>query len=98
MDNSLLNQILHEYELKRNKALEKAEQRKKELLAVNPRLLEIENELSSNSITASKAILMSNKKEQASILSDLKKKNTSLIKEKNAFIKNCTFYKNLILF
>lgn len=88
MDNSLLNQILHEYELKRNKAIQDAEKRKRDLLDVNPRLAEIERELSSNSIKASKAILMSNKKEQASILSELKKKNNSLIKEKNAFIKN----------
>lgn len=88
MDNSLLNQILHEYELKRNKAIQDAEKRKRDLLEVNPRLAEIEHELSSNSIKASKAILMSNKKEQASILSELKKKNNTLIKEKNAFIKN----------
>ncbi len=88
MDNSLLNQILHEYELKRNKAILEAEKRKRDLLEINPRLAEIENELSSNSLKASKAILMSNKKEQASILSELKKKNNSLIKEKNAFIKN----------
>ena len=88
MDNSLLNQILHEYELKRNKAILDAEKRKRSLLEINPRLAEIENELSSNSIKASKAILMSNKKEQASLLSELKKKNASLIKEKNAFLKN----------
>ena len=80
MDNSLLNQILHEYELKRNKAILEAEKRKKELLLVNPRLLEIENELSANSIQASKTILMSNKKEQASIIANLKKKNNSLRK------------------
>lgn len=88
MNNSLLNQILHEYELKRNKAVRDAEKRKRELLEVNPRLAEIESELSSNSIQASKAILLSNKKEQVSILADLKKKNNSLIKEKNAFLKN----------
>lgn len=96
MDNSLLNQILHEYELKRNKAILEAEQRKKELLLVNPRLLEIENELSANSIQASKAILMSNKKEQASILANLKKKNNALIKEKNTFIKNLSKENNYL--
>lgn len=31
MDNSLLNQILHEYELKRNKAELEAKQRKKRI-------------------------------------------------------------------
>lgn len=88
MDNSLLNQILREYEIKRNNAIRDAEKRKRELLEINPRLAEIESELSSNSIQASKAILMSNKKEQASILADLKKKNNFLIKEKTAFLKN----------
>lgn len=96
MDNSLLNQILHEYELKRNKAILEAEKRKKELLLVNPRLLEIENELSANSIQASKTILMSNKKEQASIIANLKKKNNSLIKEKNTFIKNLSKENNYL--
>ena len=64
MENSFLNQILHEYENKRNKAILEAEKRKRELMEVNPRLLEIENELSSNSIKISKAILLSNPKEQ----------------------------------
>ena len=57
MENSLLKQVLHEYEEKRARAAEAAEYRKKELLAVNPRLQEIENEISSLSIQTAKAML-----------------------------------------
>ena len=47
MDNSLLKQILREYAEKRDRAILEADMRKKDLLKVNPRLLEIEKELSS---------------------------------------------------
>jgi len=87
MDNSLLKQILHEYELKRNKATIEAELRKKELLSVNPRLAEIEDELSSVSLKMAKSILIADAKEKHKLLNDLKKQTTSLIKEKNAFLK-----------
>lgn len=87
MDNSLLKQILHEYELKRNKAILDANNRKKELLSVNPRLAEIEKELSSISIKTAKSILISNPKEKSKLISDLKKQTNSLLKEKSAFLK-----------
>ena len=74
MDNSLLKQILHEYEEKRIKYILEAENRKKDLMKVNPRLLEIEEELSKNSIQTSKAILLANPKEKDKLLSTLKKK------------------------
>ena len=87
MDNSLLKQILHEYELKRNKAVMEADIRKKELLSVNPRLAEIEDALSSISIKTAKSILISNEKEKNKLLSELKKQTSALIKEKNSFLK-----------
>ncbi len=96
MDNSLLKQLLHEYEDKRNKAILEAENRKKELMEINPRLSEIEEELSKNSIKISKAILLSNKKEQEKLLSDLKKQNSALIKEKNEFIKKLSKENNYL--
>jgi DNA replication protein DnaC len=96
MDNSLLKQVLHEYDEKRTVAILEADNRKKELLKVNPRLLEIEKELSTVSIQTSKAILLANPKEKASLLADLKKKNNSLIKEKNAFIKNLSKENNYL--
>lgn len=88
MDNSLLKQILREYEEKRNKAISGAERRKKELLKVNPRLAEIENELALVSIKTAKSILISNSDEKDKLLANLKKQTNALIKEKNAFIKN----------
>ena len=96
MDNSLLKQLLHEYENKRNNAILEAEKRKKELMKINPRLLEIENELSQNSIKISKAILFSNPKEQEKLLSTLKKQNSALIKEKNDFIKKLSKENNYL--
>ena len=96
MDNSLLKQVLREYEEKRNRAIIAAENRKKELLEVNPRLVEIDNELAMISIKTSMAILNAKSKEQASLLADLKKKSTALIKEKNAFIKNLSKENNYL--
>ena len=96
MDNSLLKQVLHEYEEKRTRAILEADNRKKELLKVNPRLVEIDKELSTISIQTSKAILLANPKEQATLLANLKKKTANLIKEKNAFIKNLSKENNYL--
>ncbi len=96
MNNSLLKQILHEYDEKRTKAILEIENRKKELMTVNPRLLEIEEELSKNSIQALKTILLSNVKEKEKLLSNLKKQNSHLIKEKNEFIKKISKENNYL--
>ena len=88
MNQSLLKQILQEYEIKRTKAIYNCEQRKKELLTVNPHLEEIENELSKISIQTAKAILISDKNEKEKLLNTLKKDSNKLIKEKNSFIKS----------
>lgn len=96
MDNSLLKQVLKEYDDKRTKAILEAENRKKELMQVNPRLQEIDKELTQNSLQASKAILLADSKEKASLLASLKKKNNSLIKEKNDFLKNLSKENNYL--
>ncbi|MBR3614328.1 MAG: ATP-binding protein [Clostridia bacterium] len=96
MDNSLLKQVLKEYDEKRTRAVQAAEERKKDLMSVNPRLQEIDKELTLNSIQTSKAILVSDSKEKASLLASLKKKNNSLIKEKNDFIKNLSKENNYL--
>ena len=90
MENTLLKQVLREYEAKREKAILEAEQRKNELIKINPKLIEIDNEIFKNSIKTSKAILSSNIKEKEHLLSELKKKNAALIKEKKDFLKNLT--------
>ena len=96
MDNSLLKQILREYDEKRNRHIQEAELRKKDLLAVNPRLAEIEKEIAQNSIKISKSIILASSKEKHKLVSDLKKKNASLIKEKNAFIKQLSKENNYL--
>ena len=96
MDNSLLKQVLKEYDEKRIRAIKAAEKRKKDLMNVNPRLQEIDKELTLNSIQTTKAILVSDSKEKASLLASLKKKNSSLIKEKNDFIKNLSKENNYL--
>ena len=96
MDNSLLKQVLKEYDEKRTRAIQAAEERRKDLMSVNPRLQEIDKELTLNSIQTSKAILVSDSKEKASLLASLKKKNNSLIKEKNDFIKNLSKENNYL--
>ena len=91
MNNALLKQILKEYDLKRSNAIQKAEIQKKQLLDVNPRLMQIEDELSKISLETSKAILSCpSKEEQDRLLQDLKKRSSALIKEKNTFIKELT--------
>jgi DNA replication protein DnaC len=87
MDNSLLKQILKEYDKKRTQAILDSEARKKELLDVNPKLAEIEQELSKISIQAAKSILISDPEEKKKLLVDLKKQTNKLLKEKNAFLK-----------
>lgn len=96
MESSLLKQILHEYEEKRNKASLKAEKRKTELLAINPRLSEIEEELSKISISTAKAILISNTAEKEKLLADLKKKTNTLMKEKATFLKTLSKDSNFL--
>ena len=96
MDNSLLKQILREYEEKRQKAIFEADIRKKDLLKVNPRLSEIEKELSNISIQTAKAILTSDKKQKENLLLSLKKETNNLLKEKKNFIKELTSDNNYL--
>lgn len=87
MNNSLLKQLLTEYDIKRNKAIREAEIKKEELLKINPKIAEIDKELSKVSLDASRNIIHSNTEEKSKILADLKKKSNHLIKEKNSIIK-----------
>ena len=64
LDNSLLKQILKEYDIKRNKAIQEAEERKKKLLEINPRLSELDLEISKLSIQTTKLILNSSNSEK----------------------------------
>ena len=87
MNNVLLKQLLTEYDIKRNRAIEEAENKKEQLLEVNPKIAEINKELSRVSIEASRNIINSTSDEKERILAELKKKSNSLIREKNAIVK-----------
>ena len=87
MNSPLLKQVLNEYSLKRQKAIEDAENRKKELLEINPKLQNIENELSKISIEAAKSVITADEDKKKKILAELKKNSNALIKEKNNILK-----------
>ena len=79
MNNSVLNDLLKQYEKIRIKNTYELENRKKELYLSNPKLQEIDNELNSLSINTAKSILQNNSKEY---LEDLKIKIEDLKIEK----------------
>lgn len=85
MNNSILNDLLKEYEQKRLESLRDAEKRKKELYLSNPELQEIDDKLSSISINTAKAILKNNSSEY---LNNLKKEIENLKLEKSKILKS----------
>ena len=87
MNNSLLKQLLIEYDFKRKKAIDEANFKKEKFLEVNPKISEINKELSKIFIDLSKQIINATPEEKNKILNILKKKSNSLIKEKNSIIK-----------
>jgi len=85
MNNSVLNDLLKQYEKIRIKNTYELENRKKELYLSNPKLQEIDNELNSLSINTAKSILQNNSKEY---LEDLKLKIENLKTEKQKILKS----------
>ena len=87
MNNLLLNEILREYEVKRQKAFDEAQKRKEKLSKANPKIAELDRQLAENSIKTTKIMLAADEKEKESLLQNLKKENNKLIREKKAYIK-----------
>lgn len=85
MNNSVLNNLLKQYEKIRIKNTYELENRKKELYLSNPKLQEIDNELNSLSINTAKSILQNNSKEY---LEELKLKIEKLKIEKEKILKS----------
>lgn len=85
MNNSVLNDLLKQYEKIRIKNTYELENRKKELYLSNPKLQEIDNELNSLSINTAKSILQNNSKEY---LEELKLKIENLKLEKQKILKS----------
>ena len=77
MDNKTLQDLKKEYEIKRQKALELAEEKKASLYLTYPKLQEIENELSTLSIKTAKSILANSASSEAV---DNLKNNIALLK------------------
>ena len=80
MNNSILNDLLKQYEKTRLNNMHDLENRKKELYLSNPKLQEIDEKLSSLSINTAKSILQNNSAESLSTL----KENISKLKQEKA--------------
>ena len=85
MNNSILNDLLKQYEKTRLNNMHDLENRKKELYLSNPKLQEIDEKLSSLSINTAKSILQNNSAES---LSTLKENISKLKQEKEKLLKS----------
>ena len=85
MSNSVLKNLLTEYDKKRMQAIYDAERRKDVLYKQNPRLQEIDDILSKEAIKTSKLLILNNNYE---LLVDLNNKIKNLKDEKNKIIKS----------
>ena len=85
MNNSILNDLLKQYEKARLNNMHDLENRKKELYLSNPKLQEIDEKLSSLSINTAKSILQNNSLES---LSTLKENISNLKQEKEKLLKS----------
>ena len=85
MNNSILNDLLKQYEKTRLNNMHDLENRKKELYLSNPKLQEIDEKLSSLSINTAKSILQNNSAES---LSTLKENISNLKQEKEKLLKS----------
>jgi len=85
MNNSVLNDLLKQYEKIRLKNTYELENRKEELYLSNPKLQQIDDELNTLSINTAKSILQNNSKEY---LEELKLKIENLKTEKQKILKS----------
>lgn len=94
MNNSILNDVLKEYEKKRLSNTYKLEKRKQELYTSNPELKEIDNKLSEFSINTAKCILQNNSEKY---LKDLKKEVQFLKNKKIDILKKAGLSEDYLL-
>lgn len=84
MNSAILTNILKDYERKRNLAEKELDDRKQKLYQENPRLQEIDNELSKIGISTAKSLIMNN---DSSLLDTLKNQTEILKNEKIDILK-----------
>ena len=94
MNNSILNDVLKEYEKKRLSNTYKLEKRKQELYTSNPELKEIDDKLSEFSINSAKCILQNNSEKY---LKDLKKEVQFLKNKKINILKKVGLSEDYLL-
>ena len=94
MNNTILTNILKEYEKKRILAEKDLEKRKNTLYLENPRLYEIEQELSKIGIATAKSLILSN---NSDILNTLNKNVEILKKEKTEILKKLNLPNDYLL-
>ena len=94
MNNSILSELLKDYERKRMHAEKDLENRKNELYLKNPRLQEIDDELSKLGISTAKALILSNSND---LLTKLNNNVTKLKKEKADIIKKLNLPEDYLL-
>ena len=94
MNNAIITNILKEYEKKRLSAEKDLEERKNKLYSENPRLQEIDNELSKLGISTAKNLILSNSSE---LLHELNIKVENLKKEKAQILKNLNLPSDFLL-
>ena len=85
MNSAILTNILKEYEHKRNQAEKDLEERKQNLFKENPRLQEIDNELSKLGISTAKSLILNNNQDT---LNNLKQQTEILKEEKLSILKH----------
>ncbi len=93
MNNSILNDLLKQYEQKRLNNIRDAENRKKELYLSNPKLQKIDDKLSNISINSAKEILKTNSEKT---LENLKKEINNLKKEKENLLNSLNISKDYL--
>ena len=93
MNNSILNNLLKEYEKVRINNIHDLESRKKKIYLSNPKLQEIDDKISTLSIETAKQILKNNNKNN---LINLKKEIENLKKEKENILKNLNLSLNYL--
>ena len=97
MNTAILKSLLIMYENKRAKKMAEAEKRKEKLYAQNPRFSEIDNQLSTLSISASKNLISSSNFEYLDkLLTDWHDRNLKTSNDIQSFLKLFLLYLNYI--
>lgn len=97
MESSSLQEILQQYEDKRQNAIKEVELKKQELYKKNKKLDDLEKELNSLSINTVKLILNGNIENKDAYLSNLKEKTNIILAQKNELLKSLGLSENYLV-